>query len=163
MELHEGGFRCGEKRAARLMRMEGLVAVLPKRYIVTTDSNHNLPIAENILDRNFGAENADTKWTGDITYIWTGQGWLYLAIILDLFSRRVVGWAMDATIDRSQVINALEISRDFFVAPGLRPYATKKIACSGSHFAGATGKSQRKDKKSRYTSRQEPTTYKRRK
>jgi transposase InsO family protein len=110
MQLREGGFRCGEKRVARLMRMEGLVAVLPKRYIVTTDSNHDFAVAENILDRNFGADNANTKWSGDITYIWTGQGWLYLAIILDLFSRRVVGWAMDTTIDRTLVIKALHMA-----------------------------------------------------
>ena len=68
--------------------------MLPKRFVVTTDSDHEMPIAENLLARTFEVETPDTRWTADITYIWTSQGWLYLAIILDLFSRRIVGWAM---------------------------------------------------------------------
>jgi len=98
-ELKEAGVLCSQKRIARLMRLHHLCAVLPKRFVVTTDSNHNMPIAENLLARMFGAESPDTRWTADITYIWTSQGWLYLAVILDLFSRRIVGWAMDQTID----------------------------------------------------------------
>ncbi len=109
-ELREQGIICSEKRIARLMRLNGIAAVLPKRFVVTTDSNHSLPIAENLLDRQFGPETADTRWSGDITYIWTGQGWLYLAVILDLFSRRVVGWAMGATLERTLVLNALNMA-----------------------------------------------------
>ena len=92
------------------MRLAGIRAVAPKRFVATTDSSHNLPIAENLLDRTFEAETPNTRWTADITYIWTSQGWLYLAVILDLFSRRIVGWAMDRTIERSLVLSALDMA-----------------------------------------------------
>jgi len=90
------------------MRQSGLRAVVAPRFRVTTDSKHALPIAENRLDRDFAAPAANRKWAGDITYLWTGEGWLYLAVVLDLFSRRVVGWSMQATLDRSLVLEALE-------------------------------------------------------
>jgi putative transposase len=106
-DFKEAGIACGEKRIARLMRLAKIRAVPPKRFVVTTDSDHNMPIAKNLLDRIFDAEKPDTRWTADITYIWTSQGWLYLAVILDLFSRRIVGWAMDQAIDRSLVLSAL--------------------------------------------------------
>ena len=109
-ELKEAGARCSEKRIARLMRLAGIRAVAPKRFVATTDSSHNLPIAENLLERTFEAEMPNTRWTADITYIWTSQGWLYLAVILDLFSRRIVGWAMDRTIERSLVLSALDMA-----------------------------------------------------
>jgi putative transposase len=109
-DFQEAGIACSEKRIARLMRLAKIRAVRPKRFVVTTDSDHDLPIAENLLDRMFGAETPDTRWTADITYIWTGQGWLYLAVILDLFSRRIVGWAMDQTIERSLVLSALDMA-----------------------------------------------------
>jgi putative transposase len=109
-DFQEAGVACGEKRIARLMRLAKIRAVRPRRFVVTTDSDHDLPIAENLLDRMFGAETPDTRWSADITYIWTGQGWLYLAVILDLFSRRVVGWAMDQTIERSLVLSALDMA-----------------------------------------------------
>ena len=92
------------------MRLAGIRAVAPKRFVATTDSSHNLPIAENLLDRTFEAETPNTRWTADITYIWTSQGWLHLAVILDLFSRRIVGWAMDRTIERSLVLSALDMA-----------------------------------------------------
>src|SRR5436305_5969369 len=85
-------------------------AVLPKRFVVTTDSNHQMHVAENLLARTFDAETPDTRWTADITYIWTSQGWLYLAVILDLFSRRIVGWAMDQSIERGLVLSALDMA-----------------------------------------------------
>ena len=109
-ELKANGVACSEKRIARLMRLHKIIAVRPKRFVVTTDSDHAMPIADNLLDRTFGAETPDTRWTADITYIWTSQGWLYLAIILDLFSRRIVEWAMDQTIERSLVLSALEMA-----------------------------------------------------
>jgi len=90
-ELRAQDVWCGRHRVARLMRADGLGACLPKRFAATTDSRHALPVAPNILNRQFGAERTDAKWAGDITYIWTGEGWLYLAVVLDLFSRRVVG------------------------------------------------------------------------
>jgi len=109
-ELKEAGVACSEKRIARLMRLHQIRAVRPKRFVVTTDSDHKMPVAENLLDRAFDTETPDTRWTADITYIWTSQGWLYLAVILDLFSRRIVGWAMDRNIDRSLVLSALNMA-----------------------------------------------------
>lgn len=109
-DLQEADIPCSQKRIARLMRLHHLSAVLPKRFVLTTDSDHAMPIAENLLARIFEAEKPDTRWTADITYIWTSQGWLYLAVILDLFSRRIVGWAMDQTIDRTLVLSALDMA-----------------------------------------------------
>ena len=109
-ELNEAGVACSKKRIARLMRLANIRAVHPKRFVATTDSDHDMPIAQNLLDRTFDAETPDTRWTTDITYIWTSQGWLYLAVILDLFSRRIVGWAMDQTIERRLVLTALNMA-----------------------------------------------------
>ena len=107
-DLNEAGVCCGKHRVERLMRQAGLRAVVSRKFQVTTDSRHSLPIAENILDREFGAPEANRKWASDITYIWTREGWLYLAVVLDLFSRRIVGWSMQASLDRSIVLNALQ-------------------------------------------------------
>ena len=109
-ELREQNVCCCEKRVARLRRLADLKAALPKRFVLTTDSPHGLPTAENLLDRQFGSETPDTRWSGDITYVWTGEGWLYLAVILALFSRRVVGWAMSVTLERSLVVSALAMA-----------------------------------------------------
>lgn len=106
-DLKAEGFRCGRNRVARLMRQAGLRAVVAPKFQVTTDSKHSLPLAENLLDRDFGAAEANRKWAGDITYIWTREGWLYLAIVLDLFSRRIVGWSMQANLEHSLVLKAL--------------------------------------------------------
>jgi len=84
----------GRHRVARLMAEEGLQGCRPRRFRRTTDSQHMHPIAPNVLKRNFAATRPDEKWVGDITAIWTGEGWLYLAVLIDLFSRKVVGWAM---------------------------------------------------------------------
>lgn len=97
----------GRHRIARLMRLNGLQAKTRRRFKASTQSNHNLPISENILDRHFTANRRDTAWVGDITYVWTQEGWLYLATMLDLFSRKVVGWALSERIDRHLVIQAL--------------------------------------------------------
>jgi putative transposase len=109
-ELKELGIAGSEKRIARLMRLADLKAVLPKRFVVTTDSDHDLPIAENLLDREFGCDTPDRRWTADITYVWTSEGWLYLAVLLDLFSRRIIGWSMGTTLQRSLVLSALEMA-----------------------------------------------------
>jgi len=107
-DLREAGLACGKHRVARLMRQSGLRSVIAPRFRTTTDSRHSLPVAQNLLDRDFAAPAANRKWASDITYLGTGQGWLYLAVVLDLFSRRVVGWSMQATLDRSLVLGALE-------------------------------------------------------
>ena len=109
-ELKEAGIPCSQKRIARLMRLHRISALGPKRFVATTDSDHKMPLAENLLDRAFEAETPNAKWTTDITYLWTGQGWLYLAVVLDLHSRRIVGWAMDQTIDRALVLSALDMA-----------------------------------------------------
>jgi transposase InsO family protein len=97
-----------KKRVERLMRREGIVARKKRRFRRTTDSNHAHPIAPNVLERNFHVELPNTAWATDVTYVWTHEGWLYLAAILDLFSRRVVGWGASANNDRALAISALD-------------------------------------------------------
>jgi len=93
-ELTARGVHVGKKRVERLLREKGLAARRPKRFRRTTDSNHTQPIAPNLLGRNFSFKAPNQAWVGDITYLWTAEGWLYLAVLLDLFSRRVVGWSL---------------------------------------------------------------------
>ena len=106
--LRAEGVEAGRHRIARLMRSHGIQAKTRRKFKATTQSNHNLPVAENILDRGFSVNQPDTAWAGDITYIWTQEGWLYLAVLLDLFSRKVVGWALSDRIDRHLVLQALD-------------------------------------------------------
>ena len=107
-ELGRRGHRCGRKRVARLMREGGIRAKGKRRFRVsTTDSNHDLPIAPNLVERRFSAEGPDKLWVADITYVPTEEGWLYVASILDVFSRRVVGWACAAHMKTSLVLDAL--------------------------------------------------------
>lgn len=100
MELKEAGLDVGERRVGRLMRVNGIKPVRTRRHKVTTDSNHSLGVAANWLDGDFVADAPNRKWAGDITYVWTSEGWLYLAVILDLHSRRVVGWAASDRMTR---------------------------------------------------------------
>lgn len=88
----------------------GLKAKAPRRYKVTTDSRHSFPIAPNVLDRQFDVSEPNKVWTADITYIWTLEGWLYLAIVMDLFSRQIVGWAMDSRIKNQLTLDALAMA-----------------------------------------------------
>lgn len=107
-ELKKRGWTCSRKRVARLMRQAHLASVRQRRYRVqTTDSKHPYPVAANVLNRQFEAQRPNQKWVADITYIPTQSGWLYLAAVLDLFSRRIVGWAMSARCDAILVQNAL--------------------------------------------------------
>ena len=108
--LKADGIAVSRKRVARIMRELGLVGRRKRRFKATTDSKHNLPVAENVLDRNFEVDAPDVAWVTDITYVWTAEGWLYLAAILDLFSRRVVGFAMSQRIDRALVLEALRVA-----------------------------------------------------
>jgi len=107
-ELRASGRRVGKKRVERLMRETGLAARKKRRFRKTTDSNHLDPIAPNVLERNFDVALPNTAWVTDVTYVWTHEGWLYLAAILDLFSRRVVGWAASANNDRALALGALD-------------------------------------------------------
>ncbi len=110
-ELRAEGHTISRKRVARVMRQHGIRARAPRRYrVCTTDSKHSLPVAENLLDQNFVAERPDQVWLADITYIPTGEGWLYLAVILDLFTRKVVGWAMRDHMRAELTIAALTMA-----------------------------------------------------
>ena len=109
-ELADAGVFVSRKRVARLMAELGLESVRKRRFKATTDSNHALPVAKNVLDRKFEVDAPDIAWVTDITYVWTSEGWLYLAAILDLFSRRVVGFAMSERIDRALVLEALRVA-----------------------------------------------------
>ena len=95
-ELRKRGFNVSRPRVARLMKENGIKAVHAKKFVVTTNSKHKYPVAENKLNRNFTAENSGQVWVSDITYIRTGKGWLYLTIVLDVFDRKVVGWALSS-------------------------------------------------------------------
>ena len=105
------GTRVSRVRIAKLMRAEGLQVRRKRRFVRTTDSKHNLPVAANVLNRQFTPTEPNKVWATDITYIWTKQGWLYLAIVIDLFSRLVVGWSMSENIDRHLVLSALGMAR----------------------------------------------------
>lgn len=108
--LKKQGEPCSENRVARLMREDGLRAKTKRRFKATTDSKHNLPVAPNLLNRDFSPEEPNQVYAGDITYIWTTEGWLYLAVVIDLFSRSVVGWAMDKRMTRQLVLDALTMA-----------------------------------------------------
>ena len=112
-ELREQGFKVGENRVARLMREREIKAKTHRRFRVTTNSDHAHPIASNLLQRRFApaeVKEANRVWTSDITYLWTREGWLYLAVVLDLSSRRVVGWSMQEKVGSSLAVSALEMA-----------------------------------------------------
>jgi putative transposase len=109
-ELNDRGYTCSENMVAKLMNAHGIQAKAPKRFIRTTDSNHQLPVAENLLDRDFDPAGPNEAWSADITYLPTREGWLYLAVVEDLFSRMIVGWSMDETMASRLVVDALEMA-----------------------------------------------------
>src|SRR3954468_1299890 len=106
-ELQDAGFAIGRRRTARLMRENGLQAREKRRFKRTTDSHHAWPVAPNIINQDFTASKPDEKWGADISYVWTRQGWLYLAVVIDLFARRVVGWAIGDRLHRELALAAL--------------------------------------------------------
>jgi transposase InsO family protein len=110
-ELKAQGVAISENTVAKLMRQQGLAAKVKRRYVPrTTDSSHDCPVAPNRLDRDFTAAAPNTRWTGDITYVATDEGWLYLAVVLDLYSRRVVGWSMRSHLRAELACEALEMA-----------------------------------------------------
>ena len=109
-DLLAEGVICCRETVRRIMRNIGLYSRIKRKFVVTTDSNHALKIAENILNRDFTAKSANQKWAADITYIPTKLGWLYLAVVMDLFSRRIVGWAMSENIDSELVQSAMKMA-----------------------------------------------------
>jgi transposase InsO family protein len=109
-DLVEAGHPYDRKTVAKSMRRQGLRAKAAKRFKATTDSNHELPVAPNLLGQDFSAQRPDQKWVGDITYLWTDEGWLYLAVVLDLFSRKVIGWAMSERMKADLVCDTLRMA-----------------------------------------------------
>lgn len=109
-ELRSQGYPASEERVARLMRENGIKAKHKRRFKVTTDSKHKLPIAPNRLGRDFTPAAPNQVWTADITYLWTDEGWLYLAIVLDLFNREVVGWSLKPRMTADIVTDALTMA-----------------------------------------------------
>lgn len=108
--LQDKGLRVGKERVRRLMQMHGIQARGKRKFVVTTDSKHSLPIAPNLLDRQFTPSRPNAVWTSDITYIETSEGWLYLTAVIDLFSRQVVGWSLRDHLQASIVTDALRMA-----------------------------------------------------
>lgn len=109
-QLRHEDERCSKRRIARLMSVNGLRPKTKLRFKATTDSQHDLPVAENLLNREFATRGPNRVWVSDITYIRTCEGWLYLAVVIDLFSRGVVGWSMSERINRALVLDALDMA-----------------------------------------------------
>ena len=109
-ELVETGHPCGRAKVARLMRLAGLKGCPKRRFRVPRATISSYRVAENLLDQNFHADEVNARWASDITFIWTSQGWLYLAVVMDLYSRRIVGWSMSRHIDRHLAVDALKMA-----------------------------------------------------
>jgi transposase InsO family protein len=109
-KLRAQGHRVSRKRVAQIMRRQGWRAKAAKKFKATTNSNHRLPVAPNLLERNFAANAPNQKWVSDITYLSTDEGWLYLAVIMDLYSRQVIGWAMSERMTTPLVSDALQMA-----------------------------------------------------
>ena len=106
-ELRDSGLAIGRRRVARLMRENGMKARQKRRFKRTTDSLHAFPVAPNLLDQDFAATGPNQKWGADISYVWTREGWLYLAVVIDLFARRVVGWMTSDRLHKELALSAL--------------------------------------------------------
>ena len=134
-ELRKSGHEAGRHRVARLMRTEGLVARKKKRFRVTTQSDHSEPVARNVLARNFDVKKANRAWVGDITYLATAEGWLYLAVLVDLYSRAVVGWAMSEDLDVSVALAALRMALERRrPAPGLVHHSDRGVQYASESY-----------------------------
>ena len=137
-ELRACGEAVNEKTVARVMREAGIRAKSDRKFrVTTTDSNHTQPVAENVLNREFTAEKRNQKWVADITYIATLEGWLYLAAVIDLFTRKVVGWSMSQRIDSRLVVDALEmaVARELPDA-GLVAHSDRGVQYASEHYQG---------------------------
>jgi transposase InsO family protein len=134
-ELNARGHGCSENTVARLMRQHGIRAKALRRFVRTTDSRHGLPVAENLLDREFDPGEPNAAWAADITYVPTADGWLYLAVVEDLFSRMIVGWAMDATMESRLVVDALDMAvRRRVPGEGLVAHSDRGSQYASDHY-----------------------------
>lgn len=136
-ELHAEGVRCSENRVTRLMRLGGIRAKTKRKFKATTDSRHGHPVAPNLLDRQFTVDRPNRVWVSDITYIWTAEGWLYLAGVLDLYSRMVVGWSMNNRVTGELTRDALQqaIGRRH-VLPGLLHHSDRGSQYAAGEYQG---------------------------
>jgi putative transposase len=140
-ELVARGEPCCVNTVARLMRREGIAAKTKRKFRVTTDSNHDRPVAENVLNREFEPEAPNQAWTADITYVATGEGWLYLAAVEDLHSRRIVGWSMGSRIDSRLVVDALEMAlAGRRPGAGLVAHSDRGSQYASEHYQGLLGR-----------------------
>ena len=134
-ELNETGHTCSRYRVARLMRQHGIVSKHKKKFRVTTNSIHSFPVAENLLQRRFNVSKPGRCWVSDITYVPTLEGWLYLAITLDLFHRRVIGWSMGRRITRQLVIDALNMAiKNGGLKSGLIHHSDRGVQYASNEF-----------------------------
>jgi putative transposase len=134
-ELNARGLACSENTVATLMKSHGIQAKRPKRFVGTTDSRHPLPVAENVLERDFDPSGPNAAWCADITYVPTADGWLYLAVVEDLFSRRIVGWSMDQTMTSRLVVDALQMAvQRRLPAEGLVAHSDRGSQYASGHY-----------------------------
>ena len=140
-ELKARGHECSENTVAELMRGHGIRAKAPRRFVRTTDSRHRLPVAGNVLDREFDPPEPNAAWAADITYIPTADGWLYLAVVEDLFSRMIVGWSMAETMESRLVVDALEMAvRGRLPGDGLVAHSDRGSQYASDHYRRVLGR-----------------------
>ena len=134
-DLKAAGEQVSRKRVARLMKEEGIVGRRKKRFVKTTDTRHNLPVAPNVLERDFTAHKPNQRWVGDITYLRTLEGWLFLAVLIDLFSRRVVGWSIHDSLETALVSRAFEMARNTRqLEPGLIHHTDRGVQYASGDY-----------------------------
>lgn len=140
-ELNARGLDCSENTVATLMKTHGIQAKRRKRFVRTTDSRHPLPVAENVLDREFDPSGPNAAWCADITYVPTADGWLFLAVVEDLFSRRIVGWSMDQTMTSRLVVDALQMAvQRRLPGEGLVAHSDRGSQYASGHYQDLLGK-----------------------
>ena len=110
VDLNESGFKIALNTVAASLKRQNLCAIAGRKFKATTNSAHALPIAPNLLEQNFTCDKPNQKWCGDITYLWTDEGWLYLAVVIDLYSRKIVGWSMSKRMKKQLVIDAMSMA-----------------------------------------------------
>lgn len=136
--LNNKGIVCGRNRVARLMRENGIAAKTKRKYKATTNSKHSYPVAKNLVNQNFSTNRPNQVWVADITYIPTDEGWLYLAAVEDLFQRKIVGWAMDSTMTRKLVLDALrQAVRRYRPSSGLIHHSDRGSQYASSEYQRA--------------------------
>jgi putative transposase len=140
-ELNARGLPCTENTVANLMKTHGIRAKTVKRFVKTTDSRHALPVADNVLGRDFAPAGPNRAWAADITYIPTADGWLFLAVVEDLFSRKIVGWSMDAAMTSRLVVDALDMAvRRRAPEEGLLAHSDRGSQYASEHYQRLLGK-----------------------